>query len=74
MNLPYRLSRVCLLSMALTSCEMAITSAKGSMPSDGIPDSSALRLIAMSEQALQIAQKESSEVGLRLHTEPGSTI
>ncbi|HLO31718.1 MAG TPA: hypothetical protein VK249_21375 [Anaerolineales bacterium] len=65
MNLLVRLSIVCLLSLALTACEMVVTSAKGSTRSEGIPDSSASRLIAMSEQALHIAQKESSDVLLR---------
>jgi len=51
--------------MALISCENAVTPAKDSTLSDSIPNSSALKLIAMSEQAMQIAQKESSDVVLR---------
>ena len=65
MNLVYRLSILCLLSIASISCENIIMSAKGSTLSDSIPDSSALKLIAMGEQAMQIAQQESSDVVLR---------
>jgi hypothetical protein len=65
LNLLYRLSILCLLSMALTSCENAAISAKDSTLSDSIRDSSAFKLTAMSEQAMQIAQKESSDVVLR---------
>jgi hypothetical protein len=65
MNILYRLSLLCLLAMALISCESVVMLVKDSTLSDNTPDSSALELIAMSEQAMQIAQKAASEVVLR---------
>ncbi len=58
MNLLYRLSILCLLPVALTACANAATS-------DSTPDPDSIKLTAMSKQAMQIAQKESSDVVLR---------
>jgi hypothetical protein len=58
MNLLYRLSILCLLSVALTACVNAATL-------DSTPDPDSIKLIAMSKQAMQIAQKESLDVVLR---------
>jgi len=65
MNLLYCLSILSLLSMALMSCENTVMSAEDGKLSNSTPDSSALELIAMSQQAMQMAQRESSDVVLR---------
>lgn len=65
MYLSSRLYILCLLLLALTGCANVITTAKGSTLSDSTPDSDAARLITMSAQAMQIAQKESRDVVLR---------
>jgi hypothetical protein len=54
-----------MLLLALTGCANVITTTKGPTLSDSTPDSDAVKLITMSAQALQIAQKESLDVVLR---------
>jgi hypothetical protein len=65
MNLSPRLPMVCLLLLMLTACTNAAASVDGSTQSDTAPDADAVELIAMSERATQIAQKESPNVILR---------
>jgi hypothetical protein len=65
MYLPSRLYILCLLLLALTGCTNVIATPKGSTLSDSTPDSDAAKLITMSAQAMQIAQKESPDVVLR---------
>ena len=65
MSLLSCLSILGLLLMVLTSCENTVTLAKDSKLSDSLPDPSALKLIAMSERVMKVAQKESSDVVLR---------
>jgi hypothetical protein len=65
MTFRYRITLLCLFSVTLTACGGAVVSTKDSAPSNSVPDSDAIALIAMSEQALKIAQEESYDVVLR---------
>ncbi len=65
MNLLYRFSILCLLSVIVSACANAVTSTEVSTLANGTSDSSVDKLIAMSEQATKIALKESSDVVLR---------
>jgi len=61
----FRSSILCLLWLALTACTNVVTSTKGPIRADSTPDADAVELVAMGEQALQIAQKEAAVVVLR---------
>jgi hypothetical protein len=65
MNLLSRFYLLCLFGLVLAGCANVVTTVKGSTLSDSTPDSDAAQLITMSEQAMQIAQKESPDVALR---------
>jgi hypothetical protein len=65
MNLLLRPYLQCLLLLALTACANTVKSVGISTPFDSARDPDAAKLIAMSEQAMQIAQKESEEIALR---------
>lgn len=65
MNVLSRSYLWCLVLLVLTACANTIKSVEVSTPSDSTPDPDAIKLIAMSEQAMQMAQKESQEVVLR---------
>ena len=65
MNLLSRFYILCLFGLVLAGCANIVTTVKGSTLSESTPDSDAAQLITMSEQAIQIAQKESLDVVLR---------
>jgi hypothetical protein len=65
MNLLSRFYILCLFGFVLAGCANGIPTVKGTTLSDSPADPDAAQLITMSEQALQIAQKESLDVVLR---------
>lgn len=73
MNLPLRLSLFCSLLLAMTACAAALGSTDSSTHAIRTPDSDALKLISMGEQALQIAQKSQGIVLRQIDTDLTTT-
>lgn len=69
MNLPIRLNIIYLLLLALSACGAPPVSANNSTNSISTPDTDAVKLLAMEEQAIQIAQKSQGEILRQVDTD-----
>jgi hypothetical protein len=60
---------VCLLPLALTTCAVLAVSENNSANTNSTPDRDAIKIIAMADQARQVAQKSQGEILRQVDTD-----